>query len=176
MHNDTSIALMNSEHMTDRLADVITRATTAGPAPATFLCSRCLTPKAPHEFYPSDQRRRIRRCKDCRNEVQRQRWIECKALVEKLKDIPCPDCGIRWPPQCMEFDHRDPAEKDISLSQIVASGSMTRLTRELTKGEFVCANCHRIRTGNFAYRTGFTGRARPGQWAEAHQHERSGQQ
>lgn len=167
MDNDTSIALVNSVP-SDPLANVISELTTGQAAKPTVLCGRCLTPKAPHDYYPSDQRKGIRRCKDCRNEVQRQRWTECKTLVDQLKDIDCPDCGIRWPSECMEFDHRDPAEKDIALGRIVASGSMARLTRELTKGEFVCANCHRIRTGNFAFRTGMTGRAKPGQWVEAH--------
>ncbi len=149
--------------MTD-YTTTITELTTGPKSGPTILCSRCHTPKPPAEYYESDLRRRIRRCRACRIDVQRERWSACKALVDQLKDVPCPDCGIRWPAECMEFDHRDPAEKDIALSAIVASGSMARLERELTKGEFVCANCHRIRTGNFAYRTGLTGRGKAGEW------------
>lgn len=164
-HKDHSISLMNSDPtVTDRLTDIITNLTTGPKGPPTILCGRCLVPKREAEYYESDLRRKIRRCRPCRIEVQRERWQACKALVDGLKDIDCPDCGLRWPPECMEFDHRDPAAKDIALSAIVASGSMSRLRAELVKGEFVCSNCHRIRTGGFRYRLGFTGRGKPGEF------------
>jgi hypothetical protein len=145
-------------------SDIIDALTT-GP---TVFCLVCSTAKPETDYYPSDLRMRVRRCKECRNAIQRERWQACRDLVDRLKDIDCPDCGLRWPPMCMEFDHRDPAMKDICLSKIIASGSMKRLLVEVTKGEFLCSNCHRIRTSNFDYRRGFTGRAKPGEWLEAH--------
>ncbi len=140
---------------------------------ATLFCLMCHTPKPLDQFYRSDIERRSARCKQCRNAVQRERWQRCKALVDSLKDTPCPDCGIHWPTECMEFDHRDPAEKDIAISRIVASGSMSRLERELAKGEFVCSNCHRIRSTMWGSRIGATGRATKGEFLRriAHQPE-----
>ena len=126
----------------------------------TIYCLKCQTPKPADDYYPSSLRIGQRQCRQCRNEAQRRRWQECKALVDQLKAeaSPCRDCGNDWPPLCMEFDHRDPSTKDIALSVIVASGSMPRLLAELDKGEFVCAFCHRIRTDAFRYRVGATGR------------------
>ena len=167
-HNCASIAVGNSTP--DTWGDALAAATSAPHAPGqTIYCWRCDQPKTEADFYPSDLRNRSKRCKDCRNEIQRNRWLACKTLVDQLKDIDCPDCGLRWPPECMEFDHRDPAQKDVALSKIIASGSMSRLQRELIKGEFLCANCHRIRTGGFGYRRGLTGRAKAGEWLEVHQ-------
>lgn len=56
--------------VTDPLTDVINRLT-AGPATVPMiLCRCCGTPKAPAEYYPSDLRRNIRRCRACRIEAQ----------------------------------------------------------------------------------------------------------
>lgn len=145
--------------------DAIVPAEYAALSPEHRWCIPCSTAKPLTDFYPSAVRNGTKRCKDCANAQQRARWQACKTLVDSLKDAgPCPDCKIKWPPLCMEFDHRDPSEKDINLSSIVASGSMPRLLAELAKGEFVCACCHRIRTEGFKYRTGYVGRATSGEF------------
>jgi hypothetical protein len=147
LHNGHSIGLMNSYD-----AVMATLATSPRPKRPTVYCIGCSLSKPETDYYPSDLRIRIKRCKKCRNRAQRERWMACKNLVDQLKDIDCPDCGLRWPRMCMEFDHIDPANKDIALSKIIASGSMRRLKAELAKGQFLCSNCHRIRTGGFRYR------------------------
>jgi type IV secretory pathway VirB4 component len=64
-------------------------------------------------------------CKNCRlarkvdnSKIKQQREDRKKPqrdLIYKLKDVPCSDCGERYPTYCMEFDHlkkdekRDPA-------------------------------------------------------------------
>jgi len=56
----------------DPLADVIHRLT-HGPTTATIPCRTCGQPKAPAEYYPSDLRRNIRRCRACRIQAQQTR-------------------------------------------------------------------------------------------------------
>lgn len=82
--------------------------------------------------------------------------ITCQAwILEILKEIPCLDCNVMWPPEAMDFDHRDPETKSFSVSRR-RNYSVKRLSvtlEEIAKCDLVCANCHRIRTaGVFEWR------------------------
>lgn len=69
-----------------------------------------------------------------------------QALIDKLKDIPCADCGNMFPPECMDFDHVR-GEKLFAIGNgAVRHYSLARVIAEIAKCELVCANCHRIRT------------------------------
>ena len=69
------------------------------------------------------------------------------AWIDEVKSTPCLDCGGRFPPECMDFDHRDPSEKLFNVSQAAVSGnSLESVKAEIAKCDLVCANCHRIRT------------------------------
>jgi len=35
-----------------------------------------------------------------------------RQILAWLREAPCLDCGRKFPPVCMDFDHRDPATKD----------------------------------------------------------------
>lgn len=82
---------------------------------------------------------------------------EKRAYVKKVKDVPCADCGIKYPSYVMDFDHLNPEEKEGRISYLVHL-SWKRLKKEIDKCEVVCSNCHRIRTqkhrinGIFVYR------------------------
>lgn len=68
------------------------------------------------------------------------------AYAVAAKDTPCTDCGKRYPPWVMDFDHvRGPKLFDIGSARNKA-GSLRRLKEEIAKCEVVCANCHRTRT------------------------------
>lgn len=67
-----------------------------------------------------------------------------RTILHDLKDRPCADCGNRFPPECMDFDHIR-GEKRAGIAQI-AHYKGAVLEAELAKCELVCANCHRIRT------------------------------
>lgn len=70
-----------------------------------------------------------------------------KVMVDKLRDVPCADCGVKYPTWIMDFDHRNPAEKLANVSSLRASGgSEKRIQEEIAKCDLVCANCHRKRT------------------------------
>lgn len=71
---------------------------------------------------------------------------EAKAHIETLKDAPCMDCGGRFPPECMDFDHVR-GEKLFNVSHVAkALKNIEKLEAEIAKCDLVCANCHRIRT------------------------------
>ena len=71
---------------------------------------------------------------------QRREW------VNKLKQEPCMDCGGKFPPECMDFDHVR-GEKTESVASM-RTWRMDRVLAEIEKCELICANCHRIRTRN----------------------------
>jgi len=73
------------------------------------------------------------------------RKIKIRDLINDIKNIPCMDCGISYPPYVMDFDHRE--NKTDNVARLV--GNMVALQRildEISKCDIVCANCHRIRT------------------------------
>lgn len=67
-----------------------------------------------------------------------------RSLVRKLKDVPCADCGQRYPYWVMEFDHvRGIKLFDISTHLYLGA---TRILEEIAKCDVVCSNCHATRT------------------------------
>ena len=66
-------------------------------------------------------------------------------LLRILRDVPCLDCGNRFPSHVMDFDHTR-GSRSFWLLQRAGSVSQERLIAELEKCEVVCANCHRART------------------------------
>lgn len=61
------------------------------------------------------------------------------------KSVPCADCGIKYHPWVMHFDHRNPQLKVFNVGHGVTK-SMERLVSEINKCDVVCANCHSERT------------------------------
>ena len=78
-----------------------------------------------------------------RTEYER-RAARARVWVYALKDKPCVDCGGKFPPECMDFDHVR-GEKLFSVMMRLTA-SKVRLETEIAKCDLVCANCHRIRT------------------------------
>lgn len=79
----------------------------------------------------------------------KRRREEFRKVVDAIKSVPCKDCDESYPPRVMEFDHRDPKEKTMTISRAV--GKMTtfaqqkKVLAEIKKCDIVCANCHRLR-------------------------------
>lgn len=76
---------------------------------------------------------------------KRAHWRASGALLDQICDVPCADCGRRFPPCVMQFDHRDPATKKYVVSKIRSRAHSTILA-EVAKCDIVCTNCHRDRT------------------------------
>lgn len=68
-------------------------------------------------------------------------------LLRDLRRVPCADCGLRYKPHQMDFDHRDPGTKSFNLMAGRAMLMPTwKVLAEVAKCDIVCVNCHRIRT------------------------------
>lgn len=134
------------------------------PAIGSKLCPRCLVEKLPEEFAWRNKQKETRQtyCNECRRLGDKQRYYDDPnrramiraaankklahhiGMIDSLKDVPCVDCGNRYDPCVMDFDH---VEEDKSFN--VSSGknmSWEKLKQEIDKCEVVCSNCHRIRT------------------------------
>jgi hypothetical protein len=70
---------------------------------------------------------------------------EIRAVITQAKDIPCADCGVRYPSYVMQFDHLDPSQKLFNIGSFT-NQTMSQVVAEIAKCEVVCANCHAIRT------------------------------
>lgn len=82
-------------------------------------------------------------------------------MLRELRDVPCVDCGERYQPYQMDFDHRDPSTKSFGVTSGRAMlMSSAKLLAEVAKCDVVCANCHRIRTQ--ALSQAFASRRPPG--------------
>jgi len=80
-----------------------------------------------------------------RIEGHRARWRHHADILDQLRSVPCSDCGGRFPPCAMDFDHRDPATKELAVSRLI-NRSYATLMAEVAKCDIVCANCHHLRT------------------------------
>ncbi|MEX2547856.1 MAG: hypothetical protein WD830_08725 [Chloroflexota bacterium] len=73
-------------------------------------------------------------------------WREKAALLARLQDVPCTDCGQRFPKAAMDFDHRDPTTKQYVVSRMLVGATTDQILKEAAKCDVICANCHRMRT------------------------------
>lgn len=67
------------------------------------------------------------------------------ARIAALKTEPCADCGDRFDPVCMDFDHRPGEVKRFGIAKF-GTHSMVDVVLEIAKCDLVCSNCHRLRT------------------------------
>lgn len=76
-----------------------------------------------------------------------KRTVRNRTIVREAKDIPCMDCGIKYPYYVMDLDHRLGVEKGFGLNLAVSTRkSVEAILAEIAKCDVVCANCHRERT------------------------------
>jgi|SRR5882757_2702477 len=115
---------------------------------ARILFTHCLRD---HELTPENTYVRpdgARECRTCRRSTKRtQRKLRTRGNqveIVRLKSVPCADCGGRFHPACMDFDHLPGHQKVASVSRLW--NTKKKLLEEIQKCEVVCANCHRLRT------------------------------
>jgi len=77
---------------------------------------------------------------------KRNYWHAQARMLRSLKHRPCADCGERFAPYVMDFDHRDPRQKRYTVSRMIGRAGTERIMAEVAKCDIVCANCHRQRT------------------------------
>lgn len=77
--------------------------------------------------------------------ARQRRAEENERIIRRAKDIPCADCGQRFAPSQMDFDHVR-GIKEFNIGDAKRKVGSERLEAEITKCDVVCAVCHRIRT------------------------------
>ncbi len=96
-------------------------------------------------YYASDPREKGRLTKQ---RVARQ--TEVRAYIQEAKNVPCMDCGQRYPYYVMDFDHQ--RDKSFNIGSGMSGKTLTQIKAEIEKCEIVCSNCHRERTYDRANR------------------------
>jgi len=105
-------------------------------------CKNCMKVRG-RSYYKSNHDRQL----DLALIRRRRAYKEKRDFLIKIKDVPCPDCGRKYPPYVMDFDHQDPKHKTKEVSYMFTRNwSLDKIKLESKKCEVVCANCHRIRT------------------------------
>jgi len=88
-------------------------------------------------------------CHRIRSHARRQpagtpKLVAFRQRMAEKKKAPCVDCGEVLPPEAMDFDHVE-GEKVAQITDMW-SWADSKVEKELSKCELVCANCHRKRT------------------------------
>jgi hypothetical protein len=100
--------------------------------------------QAQHFSYLKNKEEIYRRSKKKKSE--NMKWLD------EQKNKPCLDCGRQFPPYVMEFHHRQPKEKIMSIGRMIITRSRQKIIEEISKCDLVCSNCHRIREYGETYR------------------------
>jgi hypothetical protein len=121
------------------------------------LCKTCNTNKELSDFYSKNGKTQSY-CKECQKVRHRKYYeahkdkyknkadkhkLKIREYIQKTKDVPCKDCGVKYPPWVMQFDHLRDKSFDISRT---SSAGINKIMAEIDKCEVVCANCHADRT------------------------------
>jgi|APSaa5957512576_1039674.scaffolds.fasta_scaffold19861_2 hypothetical protein len=78
--------------------------------------------------------------------ADKRRRIERRAVVERMKAVPCAGCHGSYPFFVMDFDHRDPSGKLFEINRALARRAWSLVLTEIAKCDVVCVNCHRLRS------------------------------
>lgn len=95
--------------------------------------------------YKEARTRWYRNNKDKHLANAKARKIQKREYIRQVKNVPCMDCGKKYPYYVMEFDHRKGELKFKDVASMVVEG-FDRIKIEIAKCDVVCANCHRVRT------------------------------
>lgn len=85
-----------------------------------------------------------KQCTSCKTSKQRERRLEIKAKIDKIKATSCCNrCGFS-DVRALQF-HHDKGEKETNIADAVKAGwGIQRLLSEVDKCTVLCANCHLI--------------------------------
>lgn len=130
-------------------------------------CTRCRKTKPSTEFnWKIVGIKRAKHCKECSRAYIRSHYannkdyylskarrrnlrIKTQAIQyigNYLQSHPCIDCGEK-DILVLEFDHRDRNSKIGDINSIISgSGSLEKVSEEISKCDVRCANCHRRKT------------------------------
>ncbi len=115
-------------------------------------CKACDTIKELYEFTLRGKARPgeyQNECNECRRVKLRKHKQHIGALVKRWKLIKgCSHCDFKAAHSCqLDIDHIVPKGKSGNDRQAInTSWNKTRLKKELSKCQVLCANCHRLKT------------------------------
>lgn len=76
----------------------------------------------------------------------KKRDAKMRTTLDNLKNKPCADCGVLYPPWVTDFHHIDPTTKIAAICQLMRKRvALQTLLDEVAKCVLICANCHRQR-------------------------------
>jgi len=130
-------------------------------------CSQCNTNLPEENFGLRSDRKNTRRsyCKEC-NRAQKRKWYaknredQIKKIAKRKKKIIAENqirmlkyfakhsckCGESHP-AALEFDHNNPKEKKMCISELLSCGyGWSTIMKEIKKCTVRCANCHKKKT------------------------------
>ncbi len=123
-----------------------------------MLCRICKVFKTEDGFHPSNWKNAIAisKCRDCLASYEAARYqnggkkhVETKrqkrlAVVNAIKaERGCMSCGESHP-ATLDFHHRDPMQKTLSVGTFVCRTTQIELIlEEIAKCDVLCSNCHR---------------------------------
>lgn len=136
-------------------------------SPATKWCYDCgsFKPLEAFAFHNKAKGTLQARCRACHAKYRREHYVRNREtyiaqevaridqyrienrprIREYLRAHPCVDCG-EIDIVVLDFDHRDPAAKEYSVTVLAAHKSWVRVLAEIEKCDVRCSNCHRRRT------------------------------
>lgn len=127
-------------------------------------CPKCGESKKITDFAIASIRgdKRQAYCRTCSNKIGRENYLKNKEryikvaknrdkeldkLIISFKDRPCADCGVKYPPFVMDFDHLGNKKFGICYMRRHRM-AFSKIIEEIKKCEVVCSNCHRLRTNS----------------------------
>lgn len=110
-------------------------------------CTLCKEEKPLTEFWVVKGNKHRASCRSCDKLVRKPRIDELREWSDALKDKPCMDCGVKYPPYIMHWDHRPGTTKSASVGRLRSTGAnKEKILAEVAKCDLVCSNCHMERT------------------------------
>ena len=122
-------------------------------------CSRCKISKETSEFHIKHGDRLQSHCKGCQRLYGQKHYLEntqyyiqkgarlrqarIEWFREYKKTLKCELCGENHP-ATLDFNHRNPSEKEFNVGEMVAVQGKARILKEIAKCQILCSNCHRI--------------------------------
>ena len=111
-------------------------------------CRNCMKARG-RKYYHTNRDRQLNLALKRRHKA----YLLKREYINKVKDRPCVDCGIKYPFYVMDLDHKQGTIKIKDVGRMTnANWSLDKIKKEVEKCEVVCANCHRIRTFRYLSR------------------------
>lgn len=106
-------------------------------------CNACQETKAFENFYYDRGKKTYRYiCRSCDSERVKNRFKDRKGILVEYKGGKCEECGYDKCNAALDFHHRDPFQKDFTISTS-RKRTLDELKKEVDKCSLLCANCHR---------------------------------